>query len=328
MNRSDPVTEAPRQAPTAGEQLRAARAARGWAVQDVASRLRIRPALVEALEGGDYAPFTAAAYARGQLRNYARLVGLDDQALLAGFGAPLLDRAGRALRRAPELHPRRPWLVRLGGLAIVGLLVVLGALWAGADRSPPAPPPAGTTELAAQPAVQAPVEPALPTQESAPPAAVAAPSAPSIDTPPVVDGTPAAPTEAVPLSAPGAEPAATAASEPAVAPAQAAPSSASDPATAASAVTELRLRSRAVSWVEVTDHRGQRLIYELVGPDRERVVSGAPPLRLLLGNAPAVDVVFAGQPVALPPGQHVVRMTLGAAPPAAAVATPAAAPTP
>lgn len=326
MSPGDPVTEAPRQAPTAGEQLRAARAARGWSVQDVASRLRIRPALVEALEGGDYAPFTAAAYARGQLRNYARLVGLDEQALLAGFGAPLLDRAGRALRRAPELHPRRPWLVRLGGLAIVGLLVVLGALWAGADRSAPAP--AGNTELVAQPTAHAPVEPALPTQESVLPAAVAAPSAPSIDTPPVVGGTPAAAAEAVPLSAPGAEPAATAASEPAAAPAQAAPSSASDPATAASAVAELRLRSRAVSWVEVTDHRGQRLIYELVGPDRERVVSGAPPLRLLLGNAPAVDVVFAGQPVALPPGQHVVRMTLGAAPPAAAVATPAAAPSP
>jgi cytoskeleton protein RodZ len=310
--------------PASGERLQAARAARGWSVQDVATRLRIRPALVEALERGDWEPFGAAAYARGQLRNYAHLVGLDEHVVLAGFDAPTVASKSRLLRRAPELHPRRPWLVRLGGLAIVGVLVVLGALWAGADRSPQAPPPANTAELAVQPAAQAPVEPVPSPPESAPPATAAASS---VDVAPVV-GAPAAssPAGAVPLSAPGAEPVTTSASEPAAAPAQAASSSPPAPATAAPAGAELRLRSRAVSWVEVTDHSGKRLIYELVGPDRERVVSGVPPLRVLLGNAPAVEVVFAGQPVALPPGQHVVRMTLGAPPPAADAA--AAAPTP
>lgn len=325
MNPSAPVTEPPPSTPASGERLQAARAARGWSVQDVATRLRIRPALVEALERGDYEPFLAAAYARGQLRNYAHLVGLDEHALLAGFDAPTVASKSRLLRRAPELHPRRPWLVRLGGLAIVGVLVVLGALWAGADRSPQAPPPANTAELAVQPAAQAPVEPVPSPPESAPPATA---TTPSVDVAPDV-GAPAAssPAGAVPLSAPGAEPVTTSASEPAAAPAPAATPSPPAPATAGA---ELRLRSRAVSWVEVTDHRGERLIYELVGPDRERVVSGVPPLRVLLGNAPAVDVVFAGQPVTLPPGQHVVRMTLGTAqPPADAPAgAPAAMPTP
>ena len=69
--------------------------------------------------------------------------------------------------------------------------------------------------------------------------------------------------------------------------------------------------------MEVTDHAGRRLIYELVSPGPERTVRGQPPLRVLLGNAPAVDVFYNGAPVTLPAGQHVVRMTLGTAPPQA-----------
>jgi cytoskeleton protein RodZ len=94
---------------------------------------------------------------------------------------------------------------------------------------------------------------------------------------------------------------------------------------------ELRLRSRSVSWVEITDHSGRRLLYELVSPGPERTVRGQPPLRLLLGNAPAVDVFYNGVPVSLPAGQHVVRMTLGVAPPQPAPASsgaPASGPVP
>ena len=72
-------------ASSTGEQLQAARVARGWSLQEVAGRLRIRPALVEAMERDDYAPFGATTYARGQVRNYARLLGLDAQVLLLGF---------------------------------------------------------------------------------------------------------------------------------------------------------------------------------------------------------------------------------------------------
>lgn len=307
MNSTEPASEPQQGAPSIGAQLQTARAARGWSVQEVASRLRIRPALVEALECGDYAPFTAVAYARGQLRNYARLIGLDEQALLAQFQAPALGSDGKILRRAPELHPRRPWLVRLGGLAIVGVLAVLGALWAGADRSPQTPPASpGPVEIAAQPA-PAPA----PSAEPVPAAVPVQPLQPDAVTEPPTDTAPAVgAAEPAPESGSTASPAAVSAPE---------PTPPQPPALA-----ELRLRSRAVSWVEVTDRRGERLVYELVGPDQERVVSGQPPLRLLLGNAPAITVVFAGRPVDLPPGQHVVRMTLGAAQSPARTSPPSA----
>ncbi len=306
-------TEADPAAPSIGEQLRSARVARAWSAQEVAGRLRIRPALIEALERDDHAPFGAAAYARGQLRNYARLLGLDDQTLLHGFRPAAGDSRGKPLRRAPELHPGRPRLVRMGGLAIVLVLAVLGALWAGAGRGPRVP--IGGPEVA-QEAIQA----AAPGQPSS------AGQAPENRSPDV--------TVSPQLTEPVVTPAeSTAGTSPTPPPANiSSPPARQSPAQDTNDTTvELRLRSRSVSWVEITDHSGRRLLYELVSPGPERSVRGQPPLRVLLGNAPAVDVLYNGAPVTLPAGQHVVRMTLGAAPPqpdAAPSGAPASGPLP
>ncbi len=309
-------TEAAPAAASMGEQLRSARVARGWSAQEVAGRLRIRPALIEALEREDYAPFGAAAYARGQLRNYARLLGLDDEALLQGFRASAGDSPGKPLRRAPELHPGRPGLVRMGGLAIVVALAALGALWAGAGRGPQAPLGEPSTTPAAPPELSADRPPVagLAPESPLPEATAGAPPGPSVAKPAVALAEPAP--EANPTSPENTPPSAASRS-----PAQ----------DVNDTDVELRLRSRSVSWVEITDHSGRRLLYELVSPGPERTVRGQPPLRLLLGNAPAVDVFYNGVPVSLPAGQHVVRMTLGVAPPQPAPASsgaPASGPVP
>ena len=306
-------TEAAPAAPSIGERLRSARVARGWSAQEVAGRLRIRPALIEALEREDYAPFGAPAYARGQLRNYARLLGLDDAALLQGFSSPAGDSAGKPLRRAPELHPGRPRLVRMGGLAIVLALAVLGALWAGAGRGPR--PPSGEQEATRDATQTA----AAPQPSGAGQAADNRP--PDVTAGPLPSEPAVTPAETTAQTSPAPPPAAVSSSPAAHGPAQ----------DASGTDAELRLRSRSISWVEVTDHGGQRLLYELVSPGPERSVRGQPPLRVLLGNAAAVDVLYNGAPVSLPAGQHVVRMTLGAAPPqpdAVSSGAPASGPAP
>lgn len=292
---------------SAGQQLRRAREARGWTLAQVAGRLHIRPALVEALECDDYAPFGAATYARGQVRNYAALLGLNASSVLQGVSPPRLDQPGKLARNAPELHPGRPWLVRLGGASVVLVLAVLGALWADAHRE--RAEPALSPGTAATPA-QAPL-----TVEAA------ASRTASADMPP-------AQVDAVLPAAPAAG--ATSGEQPEVseleqrdeqvaptAPAGPVAAAVDDAAAVPDGQVELRLRTHAVSWVEVSDSRGRRLIYDLVSPGREHTVRGRPPLRLLLGNAPAVEVIYNGAPVALPAGEHVVRMTLGSAPPAA-----------
>lgn len=292
---------APAAAPSIGEQLRQTRLRRGWSTAEAANRLHLRAVLIEALEAGDYAPFGAATYARGQLRNYAILLGLDEQVVLSGFRPAPADRHTKALRRAPELHPGRPRLVRVGGLLVVVASAVLAAIWAGAGREPPAAdgePTAVQVDSGVMPA-ELPRADALP--ESPPPVEAIADS-PGASADPIVA------TEAQPAAA----------AEPAPPPGAGTQLAVDAVDAAGQSEAELRLRSRAVSWAEVTDHAGQRLVYELVSPGPERTVRGQPPLRVLLGNAPAVEVFYNGEPVMLPAGQHVVRMTLGTQPPQAA----------
>ncbi|WP_027893960.1 helix-turn-helix domain-containing protein [Calidithermus chliarophilus] len=66
-----------------GERLREARAAKGLGVAEVAGRLKLRPAMVEALEGEAWEQLPEPALTRGYLRNYALVLGLDPKPLLA-----------------------------------------------------------------------------------------------------------------------------------------------------------------------------------------------------------------------------------------------------
>jgi len=73
------------------------------------------------------------------------------------------------------------------------------------------------------------------------------------------------------------------------------------PAAAATAAGEARLglRFTAASWVEVSDANGRRLLQGLVDAGGGRTLAGAAPLRVTLGNAPAVAIEMNGRPVAL-----------------------------
>ena len=57
--------------------------------------------------------------------------------------------------------------------------------------------------------------------------------------------------------------------------------------------------SPALSWVEISDADGRRLLHGLYAPGSTREVSGTAPLRVVLGNAPAVDLQLNGQPVTI-----------------------------
>lgn len=65
-----------------GEQLRAAREARGLSIQQVAETTRLKLVQIEALEKGNYDEFPAPVYARGSLRLYADVVKIDPKPLL------------------------------------------------------------------------------------------------------------------------------------------------------------------------------------------------------------------------------------------------------
>jgi cytoskeleton protein RodZ len=102
---------------------------------------------------------------------------------------------------------------------------------------------------------------------------------------------------AVPSAAPGEAPA-EAASEAAPAAPAAAPQGAPAEGVRAGGQT-LTLKFTGPSWVQVTDAHGKVLLDGLQAPGGARSVSGAPPLRVVLGNAPAVTLEVNGRPVSL-----------------------------
>ena len=66
-----------------GRQLALARERCGFTIADVARQLKLSPAQVEAMEADDNQRLPGAVFARGFVRNYARLVKLDPALLLA-----------------------------------------------------------------------------------------------------------------------------------------------------------------------------------------------------------------------------------------------------
>src|SRR5690349_18069923 len=71
--------------PTAGDQLRAARESHGLSIDTVAQHLKLAPRQVRALEDGDYAQLPGRTFIRGFARNYARLMQLDSDAIVAAL---------------------------------------------------------------------------------------------------------------------------------------------------------------------------------------------------------------------------------------------------
>ena len=81
-----------------GQRLRAAREAAGLGISEVAARLRMPVRVVESLEADDGVRLGGEVFARGQLRSYARLLGLPFESVAAGEAA--------AMVRPSELKPR------------------------------------------------------------------------------------------------------------------------------------------------------------------------------------------------------------------------------
>ena len=68
-----------------GGALRAARESQGLTVHEIASRLRLSPKQIEAIEADNYATLPEPTIVRGFIRNYAKLLKIDAQPLLDAY---------------------------------------------------------------------------------------------------------------------------------------------------------------------------------------------------------------------------------------------------
>ena len=319
---------------SAGARLRAARAAAGLSVDAVAQQLKLAPRQVTALEEDDFQRLPGRTFVRGFARNYARFLRLDPDAVLALLPAP---EAAPALERPTLRTDTRPmgeipaeretargsaarflWpLALLGILAIVGYYALsgstlhaptwldarLGALTGRAPKNAaptalPSPPSATPTPEAAPAAPASGTLAVAPkVLDSTPATAVAVPGAAGV--PAQAGGAPTTPADASTPAAPAAaDAAATTATTATTAPAAPTPAAA---APAYDSEVPLVLKFRGTSWAEVKDARGRVVLQMTGGAGMTQTVTATPPLEVALGNAPAVDVTFRGQPLDLAP---------------------------
>ncbi|PZO53189.1 MAG: hypothetical protein DCF16_07955 [Alphaproteobacteria bacterium] len=111
----------------AGRKLSEARRQRGWSLEEVADRIRIRREFLAALEEMNVKLLPGKAYALAFLRSYARELGIDEHAIVDQFQdecALTREDAVKQLRN-PSSKPRRerPWMWAAGLVVVAGLFV-------------------------------------------------------------------------------------------------------------------------------------------------------------------------------------------------------------
>lgn len=257
---------------TAGQVLAQARNAQGLPVEEAATRLHVPAHVVAALEQGQWQKLGAPVFVRGQLRSYARLLGVDP--------LPLLEQV-QLEQHAPAAlvsHARTPRLRRLAdGLGRKALYVgitaalVVPALFALRSQLVP---PTSVASLDEMPALESvPATPA-PRPSTGPAARATTPVVASIT--------------ALPRAAPVAvEPAATSAGQ-------------------------LHLQFTGDSWVDIAGPQGQVVEKGLVAAGQERRYAADTIARVTLGNASQVQAAIDGRGLDLAPLRraNVARFTV------------------
>ena len=109
-----------------GARLRGAREARGMSIEDVAERMRLNAALVLAMEEDRVALLGAPVFARGHLRNYAALVGVDEREVIEPGELPEPSFVP-AIALRTRVRDRARWLWPVAAIALA--VLVVAAFW-------------------------------------------------------------------------------------------------------------------------------------------------------------------------------------------------------
>ncbi|MFI8648303.1 RodZ domain-containing protein [Pseudomonas iridis] len=327
-----------------GETLRQARESNGWSLAEVALKLNLTVTSLSNLEAGAFDKLPGHTFARGYIRAYAKLLGMDQTALVQQFDQSTgTDSQGsnvHALGRIEE-----PVRVSHTILRIVSLLLLIAVIGGGfvwwqdqtsqrtKDLTSLAPEHVevegadGTTQIhpidepedqaVAEGQAEGTTDLALPQSETTAESTGAEPAAPA-----TAPAAPAAtPTPPVQTSAPVvAAPATPAANVPATpAPTVAAPAVPATPAPTAQAAApvagqgQVSVQFVADCWTQVTDGTGKILFSGLKRKGDSLSVAGKPPFAVRLGYARGAQVSYNGQSVDTAPftSGETARLKLG-----------------
>lgn len=325
-----------------GETLRQARESNGWSLAEVALKLNLTANSLKNLEDGAFDKLPGHTFARGYIRAYAKLLGMDQAVLVQQFdqhtGTDSQGSNVHSLGRIEEPSRVSHTILRIVSLLLLMAVVGGGFVWwqdqtslrtkdliglspehvevEGADGTTQIHPldepedqavvegqaEAGTP--LALPEGQAPAEVQATAEAPAPAAPVVAPTAP------VVAPVRTAP---APVVATPAAPVVAVAPTPVVAAVPAPAASAAAPATPVAGAGKVQIQFSANCWTQVTDGNGKVLLSALKHKGETADVSGKPPFTVRLGYARGAQVSYNGQVVDVAPftSGETARLKLG-----------------
>ncbi|TFY90438.1 helix-turn-helix domain-containing protein [Pseudomonas nabeulensis] len=303
-----------------GDTLRQARESNGWSLAEVALKLNLTSTSLANLEAGAFDKLPGHTFARGYIRAYAKLLGIDQAVLVQEFdqftGTDSQGSNVHGLGRIEEPVRVSHTILRIVSLLLLIAVIGGGFVWwqdqtsqrnkdltSNAMEHVEVESADGTTQI----------HPLDEPEDQAVAEGQAAPEAPATAEQPAPEAAPAA-TAAVP-AAPATAPVA-----PVPAPATPAPAAPAAPAISAPTTPALiagdghiQITFIADCWTQVTDGNGKVLFSGLKRKGDTLDQGGKPPLTLRLGFARGAQVAYNGQPVDVAPftSGETARLKLG-----------------
>lgn len=243
-----------------GSVLKLAREKQQISIRDAAERLRIMPYQIEAIEAEDFSVFKAEFYAKAYIRNYAKLLNVDEQLLV-----PLFDTHFKAEIVKPEVTKIRPIHVpcKKRYLGVAAVLLVLLLLWF-LNRE--------TVNSTAPASIQGSTLPVKEESESS----NVEPSDPAVEIDELESSSEIEEASVEPID-----------EQPVV------------PVVQAEIKDQLFFTFTDDCWVEVKDVNGEVLFADLKHRNDSLALEGKAPFTVLLGYAPAVTLTFNGELVSI-----------------------------
>jgi cytoskeleton protein RodZ len=286
-----------------GGALRQARETQGLSIQDVASKLRLGPKQIEAIEADQFEKLPEPTIVRGFIRNYAKLLKINAEPLLDAYIVivPNSTRHEMTVKPATNMQVTSGDKPKVSSYLWAGLSALLAlGIWLFYQnyiQKPSPTNPSTSTEISTTEALP---EPALPAAERAPQSAL--PSQPSIELtlPPAADtvippsastapaGT-ANPAVVVPNSAPAVvTPVAPLPAEPVAPPA---------PVN----MSKLEFNASQETWINVVDASGREIYNKTIFAGSRESIDVTLPVNVTVGNAGATSLNMNGKTVNLAP---------------------------
>ncbi len=287
-----------------GEQLKKGRERMQLSTREVSEQLNLKHSFVQMIEDDNYSALPGATFVRGYLRAYAKLVGVDGEALVETYNTHFNEEPKPEERYKPveTIKPQRSFsdpLIKYTTLAVVAALIALSIMWwqsrNGAEPLSLVQSDTVTVETSEGETIIAQMDLSGAEESPITEQVIAVEEVEAADET-VTENTESVTEDAVAETAADAEP------------------TPEEIGQAAMGQERFTITFTEECWVEVTDGRDIKVVANLKQPGEESVVEGLPPFKLMIGNAGGAVVTYQGEQVDLTPytnRNNIARFTLG-----------------